>query len=146
MCFRINCWFLSVINAIFNAQIKPKWNLYCSFHLNISSLRQGTFHSNIHYFPRNHDVIKRKHFPRCWPFVRGIHRSPVNSLHKGQWRGALIFTLICAWINGWVNNRKTGDLRRHRTHYDVTVMMHMVRAWLCWGLVLTDLPLPFKVT
>ena len=38
-----------------------------------------------------HDVIKWKHFPRYWPFVRGIHRSPVNSLHKGQWRGALYF-------------------------------------------------------
>ena len=37
------------------------------------------------------DVIKWKRFPRYWPFVRGIHRSPVNSLHKGQWRGALIF-------------------------------------------------------
>ena len=37
------------------------------------------------------DVIKLKHFPRYWPFVRGIHRSPVDSPHKGQWRGALIF-------------------------------------------------------
>ena len=37
------------------------------------------------------DVIKWKHFPRYWPFVWGIHRSPVNSPHKGQWRGALIF-------------------------------------------------------
>ena len=34
------------------------------------------------------DVIKWKHFPRYWPFVRGIHRSPVDSPHKGQWRGA----------------------------------------------------------
>ena len=55
------------------------------------------------------DVIKWKHFPRYWPFVRGIHRSPVNSLHKGQWRGALMFSLICVWINGWVNNRGAGD-------------------------------------
>ena len=46
------------------------------------------------------DVIKWKHFPRYWPFVRGIHRSPVNSPHKGQWRGALMFSLICVWING----------------------------------------------
>ena len=53
------------------------------------------------------DVIKWKHFPRYWHFVRGIHRSPVNSPHKGQWRGAQIFSLICAWINGWVNNRET---------------------------------------
>ena len=37
------------------------------------------------------DVIKWKHFPRYWPFVRGIHLSPANSPHKGQWRGASIF-------------------------------------------------------
>ena len=48
------------------------------------------------------DVIKWKHFPRYWPFVRGIHRSPVNSSHKGQWRGALMFSFICTRINGWV--------------------------------------------
>ena len=60
------------------------------------------------------DVIKWKHFPRYWPFVRGIHRWPVNYPHKGQLRGALMFSLICTWINGWVNNIETGDLRRHR--------------------------------
>ena len=63
-----------------------------------------------------------KHFPRYWPFVRGIHRSPVNSPHKGQWRRALMFYLICARVNGWVNNCEAGDLRRHRGHYDVKVM------------------------
>ena len=69
------------------------------------------------------DVIKWKHFPRYWPFVRGIHRSPVNSPHKGQRRGALMFSLISARINGWVNNREAGDLKRIRPHYDVTVMI-----------------------
>ena len=68
------------------------------------------------------DVIKWKYFPRYWPFVRRIHRSPVNSPHKGQWRGALMFTLIYAWINDWVNNREAGGLRRYRGHYDVIVM------------------------
>ena len=68
------------------------------------------------------DVIKWRHFPRYWPFVRGIHRSPVNSPHKGQWHGALMSTLICARINGWVNNREAGNLRRNRAHYDVIVM------------------------
>ena len=72
-------------------------------------------HNDIH----THDnVIKWKHFPRYWPFLR----SPMNSPHKDRWCGALIFSLICAWINGWVNNREAGDLRRHRVHYDVTVM------------------------
>ena len=72
----------------------------------------------------NHDdVIKWKHFPRNWPFVRKIHRSPVNFPHKGQWRGALMFSLIYAWINNWVNNREAGDLRRQDGHYDVIVMI-----------------------
>ena len=62
-------------------------------------------------------------FSRNWPFVRGIHRSPVNSPHKGQWRGALIYSLICVWIKGWENNREAGDLRRYRAHYDVIVIL-----------------------
>ena len=33
-----------------------------------------------------------------------------------------MFSLICTCIYGWVNNRKDGDLERHRAHYDVTVM------------------------
>ena len=73
-----------------------------------------------------HDVIKWKHFPRYCPFVRGIHWSPVNSPHEGQWRGALMFSLICAWTHGWVNNRKAGDLRFYRALYDVTVMISNV--------------------
>ena len=72
------------------------------------------------------DVIKWKHFPRYWPFLWGIHRSPVNSPHKGQWRGALMFSLICIWINGWVNNREAGDLKCYRAHYDVVVMHVMI--------------------
>ena len=78
------------------------------------------------------DVIKWKQFPRYWPFVRGIHRSPVNSLHKGQWRGALKFSLICVWINGWVNNGEAGDLWRHLAHYDVTVMGYCCDKWEIW--------------
>ena len=70
------------------------------------------------------DVIRWKHFPRYWPFVRGIHRSLVNSLHTGQWRGALMFSLICAWMYGWANNGDAGDLRRHLAHYDVIIMSH----------------------
>ena len=56
--------------------------------------------------------------PRYWSFVWVIHRSPVNSPHKGQWRGTLMFSLICAWTNNWANY----DLRCHRAHYDVTAM------------------------
>ena len=58
----------------------------------------------------------------------GNSPAPVNSPHKGQWRGALMFSLICARINDWVNSREAGDLRRHRGHYDVNVM----KLRLCW--------------
>ena len=90
------------------------------------------------------DVIKWKHFPRYWPFGREIHRSAMNSAHKGQWRGALIFSSICAWINGWVNNREAVDLRRHRVHYDVTVVLCSwetgscalnMKNWFIWSLL-----------
>ena len=85
------------------------------------------------------DVIKWKHFPRNWPFVREIHRSPVNFPHKGQWRGALMFSLIYVWINDWVNNREAGDLRRQHGHYDVIVMhtlalTFVASAWLVFYL------------
>ena len=65
---------------------------------------------------------KWKHFPRYWPFGRGIHRSPVDSPNKGQWHWALMFSLICTWKNGWANNPDAGYLRRHCAHYDFIVM------------------------
>ena len=46
---------------------------------------------------------------------------------QSQWRGALMFSLICVWTNGWTNNRDTGDLRRHRANYDVIVVMFDTR-------------------
>ena len=67
--------------------------------------------------------IKWKHFPRYWPFVQGPNRPPVNSSHKGQWRGALMFSLICPGASGWVNIRDVGNLRRHCAHYDVIAMV-----------------------
>ena len=86
------------------------------------------------------DVIKWNHFPRYWTFVWRIRRLPVNSPHKGQWRGALVFSLICAWINAWVHNSEAGDLISHPTNYDVIVMdtnmvlcfpqtIHQVKNW-----------------
>ena len=72
------------------------------------------------FFNIHSDVIKWKHFPRYWLFVRGIHRSPVNSPDKGQWRGALMFSMICVWINnigkqswGWWFETPSHPLWRH---------------------------------
>ena len=102
-CVRLSLWVNKEV--IFKKKSSSKTNMVCGWKL------------------LHDEVIKWKHFPRNWPFVRRIHRSPVNSPHKGQWRGALMFSLICVWINGWVNNREAGDLRRYRNHYDVMVMV-----------------------
>ena len=62
-------------------------------------------------------VKRRKHDDVInWKLV------PVNCPHKGLWHAALIFSLICVWINGWGNNREAGDLRRCRVHYGDIVM------------------------
>ena len=71
--------------------------------------------------------------PLCGEFT-----VPVNSPHKGQWRGALMSSLICARINDWANNCEAGDLRRHRGHYDVNIMflMRLLKYghYRCWCL------------
>ena len=110
---------VSVFTHIISTETKmlmSRWNFlqWLSFYWTTSGAASDKKHD---------DVIKWKHFPRNWPFVRGIHRSPVNSPHKGQWRGALMFSLICVWIIDWVNNREAGDLRCYRAHYDVIVML-----------------------
>ena len=70
--------------------------------------------------------------PRYWTFVRVIHRLAVNSPHKGQWRGPLMFSLIYAWTNGWVNNRDASGLRCHRAHYD-SAEIHFKISQHCFG-------------
>ena len=78
-------------------------------------MRPKNYTHDSHVF--HDDVIKWKHFPRNWPFVRGIHQSPVKYQHKGQWHGTLMLSLICVWINGLVNSRDAG------AHYDFIVML-----------------------
>ena len=92
-----------------------------SWNLSITSKRNHVGHGvyDHHMMTSSNGNILRVIY---WPFVRWIHRSPVNSPHKGQWRGALMFSLICSWINGWSNNVEAGDLRWHRAQYDVIVM------------------------
>ena len=68
------------------------------------------------------DVIKWKHFPRYWPFVRGIHRSPGEFPAQRPVTRSFDFSLISTRINDWLNNGEAGDLRRYRAHYDVTVV------------------------
>ena len=101
-----------------SATICSIFTLYLLYHIMINS--KDTWHD---------DVINWKHFRRYWPFGRGNHRSPMDSPHKCQWRGALMFSLI--WMNGWVNNRDAGDLRRHCAYYYATVMQN-AKSYKTW--------------
>ena len=86
-----------------------KFNLWATVDHHGYSMNRGYYTASINCygktFHRNDTKITawRRHqmetFPRCWSFVGGNHRSAVNSPHKGQWRGALMLTLICVWIN-----------------------------------------------
>ena len=83
------------------------------------------------------DIIKWKHFPRYWPFVRGTHRSSVTgsrwiSLTKASDAELWCFFLSALWINGWASNHGAGDLRRHRAHYDGIIMDWIDRRHFRW--------------
>ena len=104
-------WLLIRVLVTYHHNCLPLWS--------IPTIRDTTIFM---LAPAHYDDIKWKHFPRYMSFVRGIHWSPVNSPHRGQWREGLMFSFVCAAINGSVNNREGGDSRRHRAHYDVIVM------------------------
>ena len=78
----------------------------------------------------------------CQSYLNKI-RSPVDSPHKGQLHGALMFSLICVCSNGWSNNRDAGHLRHHRAHYDVTVMYEFVY-FVDWPIIIEPLLLTAK--
>ena len=83
--------------------------------------------SHVLYVPIFHDdVIKWKHFPRYWPFVGEFTGHRWIPLTKASDAELWCFLWSAPWINGWVNNREDGDLRRHRAHYDVIVMSSMI--------------------
>ena len=114
---KFSSWFCIFITIMYNYPHGSMCKLYVVFFINMAIRQMSTG-----IVGRHDDVIKWKQFPRYWPFVREIHRSPVNSSQKGQWHGALMHSLSCAWINVWVNNREAGDLRCHRAHYDAIVI------------------------
>ena len=84
----------------------------------------GCYHSHLTY--RESETTWWRHqmetFSASLAICEGNSPVPVKSPPKGQWRGAFRFSLICVWINGWVNNREAGYLRRYPAHYDVIVM------------------------
>ena len=95
------------------------------FSFGIANCNDANIFPKTVYYTLHDGFIKWKYFMRYWPFMGGIHRSPVtfpHKGHKGHWRGALMFSLICTLTKGWVNNWDAGDLRHHRAHHNVIVM------------------------
>ena len=94
-----------------------------------------TAHSSLNYVIPHDDVIKWKHFPRYWPFVRGIHRPRWIPAQRPVTRRFDVFFDLRLNKRLSKQNRHAGDLRRHRTHYDVIVMvvglfiLHLIITW-----------------
>ena len=109
---QITAWYRPGTSHYLNQWWLVYWRIYASLCFNVLTIR----HWPRHTWWRN----QMETFVTLLAFVNGILGSPMDSHHKGQWRGALIFSLICAWINGWVSNRDDGDLKRHRARYGVT--------------------------
>ena len=87
---------------------------------------QSSFHFSVYLTAvqsrSNHDhVIKWKHFPHYWPFVRGIHGHRWIPRTKAS-DAEFWFLFDLRWANSWASNRYAGGLKRYRAHYDVTVM------------------------
>ena len=80
------------------------WNRPLHAIVSLPTNTRGELSSSIPY-RYHYNVIKWKHFPRHWPCVRGVHRSSVNSPHKDQWRGVLMFSLICTCLNKRLNKQ-----------------------------------------
>ena len=104
------CWVTWLTHAIPCEPFPHYWPRQCPI-----------WHNFCDYAVRD-DVIKWKQFPRYWSFAKGIHRPPVVFPLKGQWRGASMFSLICARTNGLANNPDAVDFRRHRPRYNFIVM------------------------
>ena len=76
--------------------------IYVVFIVNLNKNSSGLWWSSCEPTEKFHEgVIKWKHFLSYWLFVRGSHQSPVDSPHKGQWRGVLMFSLMYDWRNNW---------------------------------------------
>ena len=137
-------------------EIGHKWPLYVFGHLlcyqgcsadDISSYSSfaslmARFHTNTQTYSSSrtmHNTMASSNgnIFRTTGHLCGEFTGPRWIPRKGQWREALVFSLICVWINDWVNNREAGDLRCYRAHYDVIVMTFLrcvlknMDSWSC---------------
>ena len=148
--------FLNQHLLIANLIIENKSQLNYTPNTNIFPQRQCIFwkcclQSGSHFFQSSIKISRYGHFYSLLPWwghqmetsfaslAICAGNSPVNSPHKGQWRGTLMLSLICALTNGWVNNGEAGDLRRHCAHYDVLVLtLRIPKKVVTWNWLLMN--------
>ena len=100
ICIFSTAWIVEFLWLLWTLEYNPFFNLqFPRFQIVIESIGRIVESKSMtrRYSLTKADSITEK--------FRTLHRSSVNSPHKVQWREALMFSLICAWINGWVNNR-----------------------------------------
>ena len=106
-------------SKVYLLQSKPLFDVKMIWHLNVWRVRFYKMHLSVNRMTSTYGNISRVTGLLCVEFTG--HRW-IHSPHIGQWRGALMFSLTCAWIHGWVNNCEAGDLWHNPAHYDVTAM------------------------
>ena len=96
------------------------WNCLNATRPHWRQINIGSGYNSVPSGKWRHRQMAKFPFPCHWPFVWGNHRR--IPLTKASNADLCCFSLICAWTNGWASNGDTGDLRRHRAHYDSIVM------------------------
>ena len=106
-------WIGAILASYLLNQYVFDWHWFDDKMISPSLITHTGHRSWVNWFGHHYlhdDVTKWTHFPRYWPFMWGMNSPvPVNSPHRGQWRGTLMFSLFYAWINDWVNNREAGE-------------------------------------
>ena len=114
------CWFLSLQQL--KSNLGTSIYFFITFHSGLFLLIFKSVHQHLSKWLSVMMTSSNGNIFRVTGHLSGEFTGPGEFPAKGQWRGALMFSLICFWINDWVNNREAGDLRRYRAHYDVTAM------------------------
>ena len=123
---KVLTWLLHTVNIILKTD-KSKWNGCYKSHV----------HPSVYYICLSVCPSWWCHQMETFSVLLAlcVGNSPVTGEFcaqiKGQWHGALMFSLICAWINAWENNCEAGDLRCHHAHYDVIAMINHVHPSVC---------------
>ena len=110
--------YLAEVNIWLKQFSENEWHLWRHAHFLLEEQNHLSCCVSGHMMTSSNENIFRVTGHLCGEFTshRWIPRTKASD--AGLW----CFSMFCAWINDWVNNRDAGDLRRHCAHCDFTVM------------------------